>query len=133
MDRRIAAAVFVLLVGGATLVLPGDLVSSAATLGRAPSTITVTEQDNGHSYRLQEGGTLVVDLSGPSQMNWTEPESSAATVLERTSGSSGTSATAKFDALSKGKAQVSATGTPVCSKACPQFLLLFRITVSVVG
>jgi len=42
-------------------------------------------------------------------------------------------ATATFVAAGTGKAQVTATGTPNCTGACPLFLLEFEVTVSIVG
>jgi hypothetical protein len=97
-------------------------------------TITVTEADNGHHYRLRTGDHLDVELSGPSGFTWTEPASSNRPVLHRRSGSSGTTATGTFVAKAKGKVEVTAIGKPICSASpCPALLLLFQVRVSVVS
>jgi hypothetical protein len=95
-------------------------------------TITVTWADNGKSYELHKGYKLDVQLSQPSGLIWTEPASSKRAVLKRTGGSSGATATATFVAAHKGTAQVMATGSPNCTQTCPEYLLLFQVTVSVV-
>jgi hypothetical protein len=100
----------------------------------APSrTIEVTQADSGHSYRLHRGDALDVQLSGPSSITWTEPTSSDETVLQRTGGSSGTTATGTFVARSPGKARVTARGTPNCSGVCPTFIIVFQVNITVLG
>lgn len=107
---------------------------TAASAKLTPShTITVTQADNGHSYRLHKGEDLDVQLSGPSNsVIWTEPASSNQAVLQRTEGSSGATATGTFKAIAKGEVQVTATGTFTCSPPCPGPIMLFEVTVSVV-
>ena len=95
-------------------------------------TITVTQADNGRTYRLHKGDGLDVQLTGPSDFIWTEPASSNQTVLQRTGGSSGAPATGTFVARSPGKAQVTARATPNCSGACPTLILAFEVNVTVV-
>jgi hypothetical protein len=96
-----------------------------------PST-TVTQADQGRHYTLQMGGSFIVELVRPN-LRWTMPSSSNQAVLKRTGGSSGTSARATFIAASRGNADVSAMGRPICttSGACPQFILAFQVRVSV--
>jgi hypothetical protein len=105
----------------------------ASTVVTASRTILVTQADSGHTYRLHKGDGLDVQLSSPSNFIWTEPASSNQTVLQRTGGSSGTTATGTFVARSRGKAQVTAIGTPNCSGACPTVILAFEVNVTVVG
>jgi hypothetical protein len=106
---------------------------AAASTAVTPSrTITVTQADSGHTYRLHKGDGLDVQLSSPSNFVWTEPASSNQTVLQRTGGSSGTMATGTFVARSLGRAQVTAIGTPNCSGACPTVILAFEVNVTVV-
>lgn len=95
-------------------------------------TVMVTRADNGRSYRLHKEEGLNVQLSGPSGTTWSEPTSSNQAALKSTGGSSGTTATATFTAVAKGKVEVTATGTPSCAPLC-QLLLEFEISVSVVG
>jgi hypothetical protein len=109
---------------------PPPTARRAATPSR---TITVTRADSGQSYRLHPGDGLDVQLSGPSDVIWTEPTSSNQSVLHRTVGSSGTRATGIFVAKLRGKAQVTALGSPNCSANCPQFLIAFQVSVVVVG
>jgi len=95
-------------------------------------TITVTEADEGHHYTLHRGDSLVVELSGL-DLTWTEPSSSNQAVLERTSGSSGTTAKATLLAASSGNATVNAMGYPNCSPlgGCPQYILEFMVNITV--
>jgi hypothetical protein len=94
--------------------------------------MSVTQADQGRHYTLQKGGSFTVELSRPN-LNWTMPRSSNQAVLKRASGWSGTSAKAVFIAASRGNAEVSALGRPVCtgSGACPQFILEFEVRVFV--
>ena len=96
-------------------------------------TITVTQADSGRSYTLHKNDHLVVRLSGPSFYTWTEPASSDQSVLQRTKGSSGSSATGTFVARAKGKAQVTAIDNPNCYPQCLAPSRLFEVNVSVVG
>ena len=81
-----------------------------------------------------KGDHLDVQLSVPSGFIWTEPASSDQSVLHRTGGSSGSTATGTFVAKSKGKVEVTAIGKPKCSASpCPALLLLFQVNVSVVS
>lgn len=95
--------------------------------------LLLTQADSGNSYRLHKGGGLDVNLSGPSDVTWTEPVSSNPAVLQQTGGSSGATATATFTAVANGKAQVTATGTFSCSPVCTQPVLGFEVNVSVAG
>jgi hypothetical protein len=104
-----------------------------ATEATASRTIVVTQADTGHSYRLHKGDLLDVQLTEPSGVIWTEPASSNQAVLQRTGGSSGTTATGTFVAGSHGKAQVTALGTPNCTVVCPDFIVAFEVSVTVVG
>ena len=104
---------------GATFVgvAPGGTAAARPTL--TPSrTILVTLTDNGHHYRLQTGDHLDVQLSGPSYAIWNEPTTTSESVLKRTGGSSGAVATAKFLAVEKGAAKVTATSYLVCPSVC---------------
>jgi hypothetical protein len=96
-------------------------------------TIDVTQSDSGRTYRLHRGDGLDVQLSGPSGVTWTEPSSSDQAVLHRTGGSPGTTATGTFVARSRGRAQVTAWGTPTCSSICPTYIIAFQVNVVVVG
>jgi hypothetical protein len=110
-----------------------DPPTSVTTQSAANRTITVTRTDSGRSYRLHKGDALDVQLSGSSGFTWTEPASSDQAVLQRTRGASGTSATGTFVANAKGRAQVTAIGTPTCSRPCPTDIVAFQVSVTVVG
>jgi hypothetical protein len=100
-----------------------------------PTTVTVTEADSGKSYTLHRGDRLVVQLQS-SGYEWTEPASSNDTVLHRTGGSGGTSASATFSATAGGTADVTSTGDLPCRKATPPCMApsrLFQVSVTVVG
>jgi hypothetical protein len=100
-----------------------------------PGTVVVTEADSGKSYTLLKGDRLVVQLHD-SSYEWTEPASSNDTVLHRTGGSGGTSASATFSATAPGSADVTSTGDLPCRKATPPCMApsrLFQVSVTVVG
>jgi len=100
----------------------------------ASRTIDVTYADNGDSYRLPVGDSLDVTLSGPSTVfSWSEPVSSNNAALQRESGSSGTTATGVFLTVGKGKATVTALGSPKCSQVCTDVIVLFEVKVEVSG
>lgn len=132
MRRRVRALVLSgIVVGG---LLTGFSTSGVAAAPAKRHTITLTLADNGHSYRLHKGDIVDVQLSGSPDFTWAEPGSSNQTVLERTGGSSGATATATFVAIKKGKVEVTATASPNCSgEICPALMLGFQVFVSVVG
>lgn len=133
--RRLAALLVVWgVLGGGFIGISTSGISVVQPASGSSHTITVTFADNGHNYKLSKGSQFDVQLSTPSGLIWTEPASSNQAVFQRTGGSSGTTAMATFTAVAKGKAKVTATGSPNCSGGgCPLFLLLFQVTVSVVG
>jgi hypothetical protein len=97
--------------------------------------VSVTAANSGESFALRVGDQLVVQLTGPSLYTWTEPATSDATVLERTQGTSGATATGTFTAVAPGRARVTAAGNPACYPMCLQPSLmpsrLFEVTVTV--
>ena len=113
---------------GARHVTVFRLTSSTST-----SSVTVTQADNGQILALQVGARLTVDLAGPANYTWSEPTSSAASVLERTEGMSGTTATATFVATSAGHVHVTALDNPNCYPQCLPPSRLFSLTISVVN
>lgn len=111
---------------------PTSATARSTTVGATyAAVLLLTQTDSGKTYRLHTGGGLDVQLTGPSDVTWTEPVSSNPAVLQQTGGSSGTTATATFAAIAKGKAQVTATGTFPCSQVCAQPILEFEVDVSV--
>jgi hypothetical protein len=96
-----------------------------------PNTVTVTEANTGHTVTLHMGDGLDVELSGPTIYTWTEPTTSDAAVLQRVSGSSGTTASGSFLAVAAGSAQVTATENPNCYPECLAPSRVFEVTVTV--
>jgi len=112
--------------------LLGGANSALASTARSTHTINVTNADNGRSFRLHLNDRLVLTLAGPARYVWTMPFASNTAVLKRTSGNSGSTATATFLAVKKGVSTVSAAGNPSCRPACMAPSRLFRIAVTVV-
>jgi hypothetical protein len=110
----------------------GDGTAPATLPSRSPRTITVTQADSGHRYRIHEKDRLVVNLYGPSIYTWTEPSSSNEAVLQRTSGTSGSTATATFIAMEKGRVDVSAVDNPNCYPQCLPPSRLFHVIVTII-
>ena len=98
-----------------------------------PRTVTVTAADRGQIVTLHVGQRLGVRLVSPSIYEWTEPASSNESVLMRTSGTAGATATGDFVAVAKGVVRVTAIDNPTCYPQCLAPSRLFSITVSVVG
>jgi len=105
---------------------------ASAAHPRASRTIYVTYADNGDTFRLRLGDHLDVTLSSSSTISWTEPASSKSSVLLRQSGSSGATATGVFLASGRGRATVTAIGTPSCAPEC-QVLQAFQVNVRVMA
>jgi hypothetical protein len=103
------------------------------TPATASRTVTVTGADSGRSIALHRGDRLIAQLSGPSPYTWTEPISSNQAVLQRTAGSSGSTATATFVVRAKGKVQVTAIDNPDCYPQCLPPSRVFEVGVSVGG
>lgn len=117
---------------------PGPVQTPRATPARtAPSagTVTLSDSSDGTSITVHAGTTIVVDLAASSSYRWTEPDTSNAGVVRRSSGSTGAdgSATATFDAVSPGSADLSAVDNPDClPQGCRPPSRLWRVTVTVV-
>jgi hypothetical protein len=123
-----SATVSVSYVNLAVAPTPANIHSSASR------TITITQADSGHKYRIHIGDSVDVRLSTTTgSIIWSEPSSSNQEILQRTGGSAGTTATATFEAKARGTAQVGALGAPNCSTFCPLFIILFEVTVTVVS
>jgi hypothetical protein len=84
----------------------GTTASAAAGVGRTTHIIDVTRANNGRTYQIHLNDHLVVTLSGPAVYKWSMPTASKIAVLERTAGQSGSTATATFIAMKKGRSDV---------------------------
>jgi hypothetical protein len=114
-------------------VLPfGSSSAALASTARSTHTIKVTNADNGHSIRVHLNDRLMLTLTGPGIYVWSMPTASNHAVLSRTSGESGSTATATFVAVKKGESNVMAAGSPSCHPACLIPSRLFHIAVTVV-
>jgi len=127
---KTAKSVTVTVTYGNITVNPSTSISAKLTPSR---TVTVTQADSGHNYRLHKGDLLDVQLSGPSIYTWTEPASANQAVLQRTGGSPGAMATATFTAVARGKVEVTAIDNPDCYPQCLPPSRLFEVMVTVVG
>jgi hypothetical protein len=118
-NRTVKGAVVALLLTGAVALPSAGAAIHAAAVSRVPGrSVTITQADNGRHYTLVLGERLTVRLSGPSSERWMAPTSSSPKVLVRRSASSGTTATATFQAVAAGKALVTAVHTPRCNPQC---------------
>jgi hypothetical protein len=118
--------------------------TSAAGTVTAPvpaKTVILTNSSNGSTVLASIGDLIVVELSG-GPLRWSEAQAEPTTsatppVLVRVSGSTSAngSSTTTFRVANHGTARIDATGTPICSptQACPQFVLLWQVTVVVPG
>ena len=104
----------------------------AAPAAARATAVTVTRADNGGDVTVTVGERVVVRLTGPTAVTWTEPASSD-TALVRRRGSSGLTARAFFVATRRGSAQVTATGDDENCPACLGPIFGFDVTVSVVS
>lgn len=97
--------------------------------------VTLTVSSNGSTVSASKGELVVVMLSGH-HLSWSEAQVIQTTpVLSLVSeGTTTTGAsTTVFRVVNYGTAELTATGTPICSTAggCPQFVLLWHAGVSV--
>jgi hypothetical protein len=114
---------------------PSD--SPAASPG-AGFDVTVTESI--HSVTLRAGQTLAVVLHAkPGMTNWNGVQSSDHSVLAPIVNPAASAARgvtlAAFKAIAPGKARIDASAGPLCSpgQACPQYLMVLTIAVTVTG
>lgn len=110
----------------------GSTNAALASTARSTHTVKVTNADNGRSIRVPLNDHLVLTLTGPGIYVWSMPTASNHSVLNRTSGQAGSTATATFLAAKKGSSNVTSAGNPSCHPACLIASRLFRITVTVV-
>jgi hypothetical protein len=96
-------------------------------------TVTVTQSDDGQTYKMRRGDRLDVELSATQGFDWTEPTSPATKVLKRLSGTSGNDATATFVAIASGRATVSAVENASCYPLCEVASRAFEVGISVTG
>lgn len=137
MRARIAmipvAGVFLaaLMAGAFAGVFPGDRSASAMLGLHSLRTIYLTQDDSGRRFTVHIGDHVVVKLTGPSIYTWSKPTASRTAVLQRTSGTSGSTAKAMFIAEAVGRSDVIATDNPDCYPQCLPPSRQFRVTQKV--
>jgi hypothetical protein len=114
----------------------GSTPSPTATDGRFD--LAVSEKDK--AATLHTGQKLEVVLhAAPNMANWTDVRSSDPAVLQVIVNPAATAARgvtlAAYQAVAKGHAQITATAAPDCktNMACPQFMAVWSIEVTVTG
>lgn len=102
--------------------------------GGLHGTVVITDKDGGQSYTVEKGTIIRVELSGNDGV-WSEPQSSASSVVHRNSGQrdrdGGASGT--FRAKSDGSADIDATAAPHCTKICPMIMRVWSVDITVVS
>lgn len=98
----------------------------------------VTSTNSDHAVSMHIGQKLEVVLrAGPGMNDWTHPVSSDTSALAPIVDQAATAAIgvtlAAFQAMKPGQVEVTSTGSPKCSpgQACPQYLALYRLTVTI--
>ncbi|MGH9070910.1 MAG: hypothetical protein ACRDX8_07060 [Acidimicrobiales bacterium] len=120
---------------------PPTTTTTTTTIGPPASgaPLLITQANEGATVQLVVGQSVKVSLSGSPGMPWSEPTSSDASVLKRTSGSANPAtgdAYATFLALSAGQSTISAGQNPLCLKDRPMCALPSRfwsVSVEVTG
>lgn len=112
--------------------------SSPSPTPSGPLGFAVTATNSDHAVSLRVGQKLQVALhAGAGMNNWTHPTSSDTSVLSPTVDPAATATIgttlAAFVAVKAGQVDVTSTGSPKCApnQACPQYLALYRLTVTV--
>lgn len=98
---------------------------------KAPAVVAMNNNDSGRRYNLYVGDRVNLALAGLSMYSWTEPTSSAESVMARTGGSTGHRASAAFVANAPGRVSVMAVENPNCSPACLPPTHLFQVIIIV--
>lgn len=96
-------------------------------------TICITAADRGRTITVSVGATLTVELRAP-RRSFSRPTVSGAKVLALIGSSqSAGAAEAHYRALAPGRAVLRSVERPVCARgrACPEFLLLWQVSVLV--
>lgn len=113
----------------------------AATVGRPPRprpdpaptgrSLILDRTDGGRRFRVDQGTTVVVRLSGDS-LDWSAVTSASPRVLQPVTSVPGQQV---FRARAAGQGVLVATGRPRCApgEACPQFVVQWRVVIDVVA
>jgi hypothetical protein len=140
--RTIPRSRFTLAVVGSLLVvalvalssLPASASRSAGKRHQPDQAVLVLKSnDEGKSFTVTPG-TLITATLHRKGMEFTEPGSSAPTVVEQTGGSATKgNGHGSFTALTQGTATISATATPRCGKTggCSELILEWSVTINV--
>ncbi len=100
--------------------------------------VVLDNGSEGSSIMSRLGSLVRVELTGRDAMHWSTILASppVGVLLRRSaSQSSNGSSRAVFTAIGDGRATLTSTGAPVCApdSACPQYLVLWRVSVVVGG
>lgn len=110
-------------------------VSPASHLAVAPTTITITNADDGKTLSVAVGSTVDLVLTSDSGMQpWMVQAPDPAVLAPAASPPAPAGAVARgYRAIAAGTTTVSATDRPACSpgQVCPHFIRAFRATVAV--
>jgi hypothetical protein len=115
-----------------TSVLPNTTVLVPGTTDL--ESVILTASDNGHTFVVAPGQTVIVILSTGEL--WEVPRSSDSSVLRRSTGdvdAATGNATANFVASAPGSARITSAHRcrPVVGRDCPMYVALWSVTVSV--
>jgi len=97
--------------------------------------VTATEKD--HAVSMHVGQRLELVLHGGGNLSYQQVRSSDASILAPTVDPAATAVRgvtlAAFEAKAAGQTRVTAVGAPVCpsGQACPMYVLLYTLTVTV--
>jgi len=128
----LAGAVLAALITGALAgVFPRSDSASAALRSHSTHAIYLTQDDSGRRFTIDVGDHVHVKLTGPTLYTWSEPTASKTAVLQRVSGTSGSTAKALLVAVASGRSNIIATDNPDCYPQCLPPSRLFRVTIKV--
>jgi hypothetical protein len=94
-------------------------------------TLRLTSADVDNTYSVRSGDRFIVSLAAAAKYKWSEPTTTASSVVRRISGRAGASANGLFVARSSGRIELVATQTPNCSPRCSSKKHRFLVNVVV--
>ena len=109
--------------------------SASVSCAIRPGSVCVTERAGGHTLQLTKGWSLTVRLGAPGRRFSPPRQSGQALQALGAPVRQGSEVVSVFRAVKAGTSQLRATERPQCraDQACPQYLVLWTLTVKVTG
>ena len=114
--------------------IPAPATTSTSSAPRTTGLVTVTANDGGQTFSVSVGETIDVELVNANGDEYGEPGLVNTTDLRQTGGSrDANGASGQFVAVAPGTADITSSVQPVCTKVCPMYVILWSVTIDIIG